>query len=165
MKFCLVILLLSALLFPADILSQGERYQHPAYDFSFEATPNWTESFLDSGTRDYSVVHPNNNMEIRLAYVADCRQPVKYMRRLSGLKGLECQRGGYDTILNDREAVVMKGNFLEGRESYSTMVIGFPMENGLYLMEISCPDNCAGAHRERLKAILKTVRVGPGSSI
>ena len=157
--------LLCMLLCPAAMFCQGEKYEHPVYDISFEASPNWTENFGDSDGLAYSMIHPNHNMEISLAYVADCKRPEKYMRRLSGLNGLVCKRGGYDTLLNDREALVMKGNCLEGRESYSTMVIGFPIDNGLYLMEISCPENCTPFHLERLKPILKSVRVGTRSAI
>jgi hypothetical protein len=85
------------------------------------------------------------------------------MRRVSGLKGLICYRGGFDTVLNDQKAIVMQGNCLKGMESFSSMVIGFPKEDGLYLMEITCPDNCTAEHRKQVKAILKTVRVGEGS--
>jgi len=160
----MLILFLATLLLPMGLLSQGERYQHPVYDISFKASPNWTENCKSTEVAEYCVVHPNNNMEISLKYVPDCRRPEKYMRRISGLKGLVCHRGEYDTILNDQEALVMTGNCLEGRESYSTMVIGFPKENGLYLMEISCPDNCSAVHRKRVKTILNTVRIGPFSS-
>jgi len=164
MKVSPVVLLLAALLLPLRLYSQGERYQHPVYDISFEASPNWTEVYMDSNAAEYCVVHPNHNMEISLKYIADCPRPQKYMRRLSGLAGLVSHRGGYDTILNDQEAVVMSGNCLEGRESYSTMVIGFSKDNGLYLMEISCPDNCTAVHRKRVRTILNTVRIGPLSS-
>lgn len=160
----MLILFLASLFFPMGLLSQGERYQHPDYDISFEASPNWTENCQGFEVREYCIVHPNHNMEISLRYIADCRRPQKYMRHLSALAGLVCHRGGFDTILNDQNAVVMSGNCLEGRESYSTMMIGFPKGNGLYLMEISSPDNCTADHRKRLIAILNTVRIGPLSS-
>lgn len=149
--------------FSSALYAQGERYQHPDYDISFEASPNWTENCQDTESWDYCVVHPNHNMEISLRYIPDCRRPEKYMKRLSGLKGLVCHRGGYDTILNDQEAVLMTGNCLEGRESYSTMLIGFPKDKGLYFMEISCPDNCTAVHRKRVRTILQTVHIGPAS--
>jgi len=165
MKKRFVIILLFALGISLELHSQGELYQHPAYDISFKATPNWIVSYQDSESKGYSAVHPNHNMEISLGYVPGCKRPVRYMRRLSGLKGLVCHRGEYDTILNNQEAMVMTGNCLEGRESYSTMVIGFPTDNGLYLMEISCPEDCTPTHRARVKSILKTVRIGNSSTI
>lgn len=165
MKIKVFIFLLFMLLCPTFLYSQGEKYAHPLYNISFEASPNWTESFREADQMAFSLIHPNHNMEISLAFVADCRRPKKYMRKLSGLNGLVCKRGGYDTILNNQEAVVMKGNCLEGRKSYSTMVIGFPVGHGLYLMQISSPEDCTPVHHDRLKTILETVRVGTRSAI
>jgi len=157
-----ILLLAFVFIFPG-LYAQVERYQHPVYDISFEASPNWKEKPQDAESQYYSVVNPNHNMEISLRYIPDCRRPEKYMRRMSGLKGLVCHRGAYDTILNHQKAVVMSGNGLEGRESYSTIIIGFPKDNGLYLMEISCPENCTAVHLKRVRTILQTVRIGPVS--
>lgn len=159
------ILLVCALLIPASIHSQGERYQHPLYEISFEATPNWTEQSPAANDERYSVINPNHNMVISLGYVADCKRPLKYMKKLSGFKGLVCFREGYDTILNGQDALIFYGNCLEIRESFSTMVIGFPTKEGLYLMEISCPENCQSHHRQKLQAILNSVRIGKASII
>jgi hypothetical protein len=148
-----------------SLQSQGERYHHPDYDISFEATPNWTEQFPDTNSNIYSFINPNHNMVISLAYVPGCKKPMKYMKQLSGLMGLVYKRDGYDTVLNDHEALILCGNLLEYRESFTTMVIGFPMEEGLYLMEISCPDNCQSAHRKQLQSILNTIRIGKDSAI
>jgi len=79
----MLILFLATLLLPMGLLSQGERYQHPVYDISFKASPNWTENCKSTEVAEYCVVHPNNNMEISLKYVPDCRRPEKYMRRIS----------------------------------------------------------------------------------
>lgn len=159
------ILLMTALVVPSGLQSQGESYHHPVYEISFEASPDWTEPVPYSQGGKYSVINPNHNMQISLGYVPQCKRPLKYMRKLSGLKGLVCLRDGYDTILNDHEALILFGNCLEKRESYATMVIGFPKEDGLYLMEISCPENCQTLHFQRLQAILNSVRVGKVSAI
>lgn len=161
MKVCPYIWFLLLLLISGGLWAQGELYQHPVFDISFEATPNWAESYPGSDSFEYSVVHPNHNMKISLRFIPECKRPKKIFRQLSGLTGLICFRGAYDTILNGQEALVMKGNCIEGMESYSNMIIGFPKENGLYLMEISCPDNCTAAHRKRVNTILQTVRIGP----
>jgi len=145
------------------LYAQQERYQHPDYDISFEASPNWIENSQDSKNPEYFVVHPNHNMEISLRFIPDCKRPKKYMRHLSGLKGLICFREGFDTVLNQQKALVMTGNCIEDREAYSNMLIGFPSDKGLFLMEISCPDNCTADHRKRLRGILQTVRIGPVS--
>jgi hypothetical protein len=159
------LLVMVILLFAVVVYSQEERYFHPVYEISFEATPNWTEYFPDTNDKGYSLVNPNNNMVISLAYVPGVKRPKKYMKSLSGFKGLVSPRGGYDTILNDQEALILCGNCLESRESFSTMVIGFPTQDGLYIMEISCPENCQAVHRQRLQNILNTVRVGKTSAI
>ncbi len=153
------------LFFAVALHAQEERYHHPVYEISFEATPNWTEHFPDTNDKGYSFVNPNNNMMISLEYVPGVKRPRKYMKNLSGFKGLVSPRGGYDTILNDQEALIFCGNCLESRVSFSTMVIGFPTHDGLYLMEISCPENCQAIHSQKLQNILNTVRVGKTSAI
>ncbi len=165
MNMPLFILAVNVMLLPVDLQSQGERYHHPVYEISFESTPNWTEQFRDTEKGGYSVINPNHNMVISLGYVPGCKRPLKCMRKLSGIKGLVCLRDGYDTILNDQEALIMFGNCLKFRESFSTMLIGFPSNEGLYLMEISCPENCQAVHRQQLQAILKSIRVGKASAI
>jgi len=90
------ILVVVVLFFTAALYSQEERYHHPVYEISFEATPNWTEHFPDTSDKGYSFIHPNNNMVISLAYISGVKRPRKYMKSLSGFKGLACPRGGYD---------------------------------------------------------------------
>ena len=165
MSFIRVILVLVALLVPLSLQSQGERYQHPVYDISFVATSNWTEQLPGSESGTYSVVNPNRNMVISLAYIPDCRRPMRYLRNLSGFKGMACKRDGYDTLLNELEALIVCGNSLEIRESFTSLMIGFPSDKGLYLMEIRCPDNCHAAHQQTVKSILETVRIGNDSAI
>lgn len=165
MKLRYFILSLIALFYAVDIMSQTERYQHPEYEISFEASPNWAVSFSESAGTTYEFINPNNNMVISLDYVPDCKRPRKYLRDLSGLKGLVSMRGRYDTVLNDNEAIILCGNCLEIRESFSAIVIGFPSSEGLFLMEITCPENCQASHQKRLKSILKTVQIGSGSVI
>ena len=159
------ILVLTALLAPLNLQSQGERYHHPVYDISFVATSNWTEQLTESIFGPYSVVNPNRNMVISLAYIPDCKRPMRYLKKLSGFKGMACKRDGYDTLLNELQALIVCGNSLEIRESFTTMVIGFPCDKGLYLMEIRCPDNCHAAHQQTVKSILETVRIGKESAI
>lgn len=165
MKLRHLILLLATLLIPVEIMSQAERYQHPDYEISFEASPNWSASYLENTGGVYELINPNQNMVVRLDFIPDCKRPRKYLKNLSGLKGLASLRGNYDTVLNDHEALILCGNCLEFRESFSTMVIGFPTSDGLYLMEITCPDKCQAFHREKLQSILKTIEIGSGSII
>lgn len=159
------ILFISVLLIPLGLQSQGERYQHPVYDISFEATPNWTVNYAQEDGSSYALINPNSNMVISMDYVPACKNPMKYLKNLSGIKGLVCLREGFDTVLNDQEALIMYGNCLQARESFSSMVIGFPCNGGLYLMQISCPEECAMHHQQKLQLILKTVRIGKTSYI
>lgn len=165
MRYQRYILLFIGILIPLGLQSQGERYQHPVYDISFEASPNWTEQDTREGGNSYVLVNPNKNMVISMDYVSECNNPMKYLKKLSGLKGLVCLREGYDTVLNDQEALIMYGNCLQSRESYSSLVIAFPSNGGLYLMQISCPEECKVQHQQKLESILKTVRIGGTSYI
>lgn len=165
MRWKRYILIICGILLPLGLQSQGERYHHPVYDISFEASPNWTGKYVREGGSSYALINPNQNMVISMDYVPECNNPMKYLRKLSGLKGLVCLRDGYDTVLNDQEALIMYGNCLQSRESYSSVVIAFPSNGGLYLMQISCPEECKAHHQQKLQSILKTVRIGGNSYI
>ena len=69
MSWSHIIFVVTVLLIPVGLQSQGERYQHPVYEISFEASPNWTEHFPDTDDAQYSVINPNHNMMISLGYV------------------------------------------------------------------------------------------------
>ena len=79
------------------------------------------------------------------------------MRKLSGFKGLVCLRDGYDTILNDQEALILlRQSFGIAGSHFRPWSLDFPRHEGLYLMEISCPENCQTVNRQRLQSILST---------
>jgi hypothetical protein len=156
----LSLLILSGLLLNGNGQEQNTRYRHPQHDFSFVSTPDWDQEFGDFNGKQFRVTHPNKNMIVSLSFVPGCRNPEAYLRRIQGLEGLLCTTRQFDTLLNDYAAVVIKGNCLEGREAFTRMVVGFPSEKGLYLMEISCPEDCHAAHRQNVREILSSVRIG-----
>lgn len=156
----MLLIVLSGLLFSQVAAGQNVRYKHPLHDISFEASPNWEQVVQDFNGREFRVTHPNHNMRISLSFVADCRNPDRYIRRMSGSKGMVSQKGLYDTVLNDQKAVIMKGQCLQGKKPFRRMVIGFPLDKNLYLMEICCPEECLPGHQENVRAILGTVRIG-----
>ncbi len=79
-------------------------------------------------------------MRFFLSYIPECKSVKKQLKELAGKKGLICTDRPYDTVLNKMKAVMMKGTCLQGKESYRRIVVGIPVDNGLYLMEICCPD-------------------------
>ncbi len=160
LKYHIALVILAGLVVSQEVSAQQVRYTHPRYDISFEASSNWIEEYRDFNGMEFRVTNPNHNMRVSLSFVSDCRNPERYLRRMSGLKGMVCLKGNYDTVLNDREAVMMCGNCLRGQKPYTRMVVGFPMGSGLYIMEICCPEDCTAAHQERVKSILHTVRIG-----
>ena len=154
------ILILTGFMVNGKSQDQNARYKHPQYDISFEATPNWDQEYGDFNGKVFRVTHPNKNMSISLSFVPGCRNPEGYLRRIYGLEGLACKKKQFDTLLNDYAAVVMRGHCLEGREPFTRMVVGFPREKGLYLMDISCPEDCDAVHRQSVREILSSVRIG-----
>ena len=147
------------LVLPKSLLAQEVPYSHPLYAISFEATPSWNQELHDYNGKVFELINPNNNMHIYLSFVPECRNAKKHMKRLSGKKGLVCQGRPYDTLLNEMEAVVMQGTCLQGKEPFRKMLIGIPGNNGLYLMEISCPNACFISHKARVQFILNSLKV------
>ena len=143
-----------------DVQCQTEQYRHPLFDICFEATPHWKQALQDCNGRVFHVTHPNNNMHINLSFVPDCRKPEKYMKRMSGLTGLICSKGLYDTTLNNKKAVIMRGMCLQEKQPFRRMVVGIPGNNGLYLIEICCPEDCFQNHQARMQSILASIRIG-----
>ena len=138
--------------------AQDVQYQHPHYAFSFEASPSWTQALHDYNGQVFEVVNPNNNMQIRMSFVAGCRNAKRFMKEISGRKGLICKDKPYDTILNEMDAVMMQGACLQGKEPYRRMLVGIPGNQGLYLMEISCPSECFLHHKEQVRSILSSLK-------
>ena len=99
-------------------------------------------------------------LRINLSFVPDCKNPQRYLRRMSGIKGLVSQKKPYDTLLNNKQAVIMKGMCLQGKEPFRRLVVGIPDEAGLYLMEICCPEECYVNHQSRMRSIIGSLRVG-----
>jgi hypothetical protein len=159
------LIIITGLFITMQAAGQAVRYKHPHQEISFEASPNWVQELQDHNGEEYWVTHPNQNMQIGLSFVPDCRHPYRYMRRISGLQGMVCPRDHFDTILNDHRAVLIRGECIQGKEPFRKMLIGFPFDNGLYLVEICCPAECYMVHKERVKSILGTIRVGALSTI
>ncbi|MCK5137017.1 MAG: hypothetical protein KAR19_14620 [Bacteroidales bacterium] len=154
------LMVLLGIMFSPDVNSQTEQYKHPLFNIWFEATPHWDQELHDYNGKVFQVTHPNHNMCVNLSFVPDCRKPGKYMKRMSGLMGLICLNGPYDTILNDKKAVIMRGMGLQQKKPFRGMVVGIPGDDGLYLMEICCPEECYVNYQDRMRSILDSVRVG-----
>lgn len=135
-------------------------YQHPQYNIGFQAGPGWHQEMGQNGGDVFQVTNPNNNMRINLSYIPGCKNPEKYLKRMSGMKGMVDRNGIYDTILDDRKAVIMRGMYLEGKRPFRRMVIGFYALEGVYLFEMCCPEDCYINHREKMHTILESIRIG-----
>ncbi|MEN8203265.1 MAG: hypothetical protein ABFS28_11765 [Bacteroidota bacterium] len=155
----LLFLLCLGILQVTPLLAQNVEYSHPHHHFSFEASPHWVQELHDYNGKVFEVTSPNNNMQILMSFVPDCRNAKKHMKLLSGKKGLIYNQKPYDTVLNQRKAVIMQGTCLKEKEPFKRVVIGIPGSDGLYLMEICCPVECYMNHRSRLNSILGSLRV------
>lgn len=145
---------------PGTMNGQLANYDHPMFDIGFEASPHWSQTLHDDNGKVFEVINPNNNLRINLSYVPGCRNVQKHMKHLAGLKGMITPEKAHDTVLNDKQALILQGMCIEGKEPYRRMVVGIPGHDGLYIMEICCPEACYAGHRERMQDILGTLHVG-----
>lgn len=160
LKFIAICLLLGLGFFQTgSLLAQTVEYSHPLHQFSFEASPSWFQELHDYNGKVYEVNNPNHNMQILMSFVPDCRKVKKHMKTLSAKKGLICKDKPYDTILNQKKAIILQGTCLQEKEPFKRLVIGIPGEDGLYLMEISCPVECFKNHKSRVRSILGSLKV------
>ena len=155
-----VLLMIPGLLFYEAAWGQQVRYNYPGQEFSFMATPNWDEEYGDYNGKEFKVIHPNHGMRISISFVPGCHHPGRYMRKASGLRGLVCPGGNYDTLLHGYHALIMRGHCQQGKRPFTRMMVGFPVEEGLYVMEFCCPDECYAGHRDLVMEILDSVRIG-----
>lgn len=135
-------------------------YRHPLFEMGFRASPHWDQVLHEENGKVYEVTNTNNNMRINLSYVSRCRNPHKYLKRISGMKGLISQENPRDTLLNKKQALIMHGTCLQGKVPFRRMLVGIPQNKGLYLMEICCPEECYINHHSRVRAIVGSLRVG-----
>jgi len=56
--------------------------------------------------------------------------------------------------------VMAVGICMQEKQPFRRMVVGIPGNDGLYLIEICCPEDCFQNHQVRMKAILDSVRIG-----
>ena len=160
LKFIAICLLLCAGLFQTGkLLAQTVEYSHPLHEFSFEASPSWIQELHNYNGKVFEVTNPNNNMQILMSYIPNCRKVKKHMKTISAKKGLICKDKPHDTILNQKKAVMLQGTCLQEKEPFKRLVIGIPGEDGLYLMEITCPLECFNNHKSRVKSILGSLKV------
>ncbi|MGW8314468.1 MAG: hypothetical protein ACWGNV_02620 [Bacteroidales bacterium] len=144
----------------STLTAQTATYSHPLYQMSFTASSFWNEELSQSNGQLLRVVNPNRNMEVTLSYFPGCTHPKKQLQKISGQCGLICQNASFDTLLNGRKSVLLRGVCLQGRESYRRMITGIPGKDGLYVMQICCPEECYASHRKEMEAILNSLSVG-----
>jgi hypothetical protein len=140
--------------------SQKVRYVHPEHDISIECTPNWVEEYTDTNGKEYFVTHPNRSTRVSMTFVADCHDPERFMKKASGLKGIYSLDGNFDTVLNSRRAMIMRGTCHHPWRSFNRVMVGIPVEDGLYLMVICCPEDCYDSQCSTVMEILDSVRIG-----
>lgn len=155
-----ILLFFFGMIFIQTMFGQMVEYKHPLYNIGFMASPSWEEEFHDYNGKVFQLTNPNNNMRVNLSFVPDCKNPQRYLKRMSGMKGLVYQKRPYDTLLNEKRAVMMKGMCLMGKKPFRRLVVGIPDHAGLYLMEICCPEDCYVNHQSQMHSILGSLRVG-----
>jgi len=160
LKFIQLLVVFCLGIFPVgSIHGQIVEYSHPLHAFSFAASPFWDQEFHDYNGKVFEVTNPNHNMKISMSFIPGCKNARKHMKQISGLSGLVCLQKPYDTILNNKKAVMMQGTFMQGKEPFRQLLVGIPCGDGLYLMEISCPAECYKNHKSKVNSILHSLRV------
>ncbi len=143
-----------------ELDAQEASYVHPIYPFGFEAGPHWEEALSGLDGKVLQLTNPNRNVVVVLRFIPGADQPEKAMETLSGLNGLICTGGLCDTLLNGRSALLLRGVCLQGRKPFRRLIAGIPVEHGLYVMEICCPEECYTYHRDQMQALLGSLKVG-----
>lgn len=156
---CTIITCMMALPLCGQLVS----YTHPRAAIGFMASPDWEEELLDDQGLVYEVTNPNHNMRVSLSFMPECRNPKKQMMQLSGLRGMMADGRPSDTILNGKQAFMLKGSCLNGRLPHFRLILGIPEDGGLYLLEICCPEECLANHQELVRSVLNTLTVGARS--
>lgn len=154
--------------FQTSISIQGQEqdqsiyYSHPIYNFGFNAGPGWDSQLTNDDESVMKLTNPNNNMQVYLSFASGCSNPDKCLKRISGIKGLVSQKTIHDTILNKRNTLIMNGICLLEKKPFRKIVIAIPSEEGVYLVELCCPEDCYVDHRPVMRSIMETLRVeGP----
>lgn len=141
-------------------LSAQTSYVHPLADMRFTASPLWEEEMHQNNGQVFQAINPNRNLQVFLSYLPGCDHPKRQLQKLSGKRGLICHDSSYDTVVNGRHAWMLKGICLQGKRPYRRMITGIPGKEGLYIIEICCPEECYASHREEMEAILGSLMVG-----
>jgi len=140
--------------------AQKQIYSHPDHMISFTASSGWADQPARHAGEGYTLIHPNRNMEISLHYYPGCPEPAACMDQLAGSMGLSCPSAGSESLLNEKRALVMKGFFARERRPYRCLLAGIPVEEGLCIVRIICPEDCFEAHRGNIGGILSGLKVG-----
>jgi len=158
----IVIPVLSLMLWGVDpvMKAQTASYTHPVYEMHFTASASWEQKLSRDHPEVLRVTNRNRNMEVFLSFFPGCTQPEEQLRKISGQRGLICQDDPFDTVLNGRHSVLMRGVCLQGRRPFHRMITGIPGKDGLYVMEICCPEECYASHRKEMESILGSLVVG-----
>jgi len=135
-------------------------YTHPEYAMGFSATPAWEEHFLDEDGGVWQVVNPNRNIRVNLRFVKDGKHPDVELEQLAAAEGVICEGTLRDTLLGNREAIMLKGVCIQGREPFRRLLIGIPGKEGVYMMEICCPEECYATQRRDMLVILDSFWTG-----
>jgi len=156
----MILPILAGLFLQMTLHGQLTSYAHPSVDFGFRASPDWELHYHSENGQVFHAVNPNKNMQVYLSFIPRCKNPARQLEQISGETGLICKEKPYDTIINNRKAYLIKGTCIQGRKPMRRMVVGIPGINGLYVMEICCPEECYANHRNEIYSLLGTVHAG-----
>lgn len=127
---------------------------------SFSASASWVEGPGRNDGKVLRFINPNRNLEVQLSYFPGIIHPNIQLEKISGQRGLICLDKSFDSLLNGRKSVIMRGSCLQGKRPFRRLITGIPGMEGLYVMEICCPEECYASHRKEIEAILGSLTVG-----
>jgi hypothetical protein len=164
MKWSLIILLAAAAMTPVSTAcgeKKAETHRHPDLPISFKTFEGWHRVPRPGDEGTFEMASPGGTLNVMVWYTSTEQDARRYLLKMADMKGLELPAGAEpDTIsTGPHEAIVFEipGTLLAVIDNGRSM--GYPAENALYIVQISCPRQEYGEHRELMHRILGTVRI------
>jgi hypothetical protein len=162
MNRIIAVMLLSAVLAtPGKALGKAETHRHPDLPFQFKVFEGWKQVPRPGDEGTFEMASPNGELDVMLWYTSTEQDARRYLIKMADMKGLELHRGQQpDTVRTDHHMMLIydvTGTILA--VIHNGQSIGRPVENALYITQISCPREKYEEYRKLMRDILGTVRV------
>ena len=155
-------------LLPAMSLAQQTQvYRHPSLNIAFEAPENWRQVPRPEDELIYEVADPDDAIHVVLWYTTTEQRAPDYLWKMASMKDLMVADRPAPTRIGHRDAWALNvpGHERNGPVRMLLAVIPHgtsmerPKENVLFIVMLWCPEEDYEQHRQRMQAILGSVRI------